>query len=469
MPSTSTEARSISSQLVFLFTAAAALLLCAGLGILYWVVVQHAFEEDNEALADRLFVVRANLRQAGGPGIEKSDPETQRPRERVTYWIRVLDATGQTTSETPGMSGLLEPEVFPPLPANSAGTAEPVLLRRAGKLWALLTAQEEVRGKSYLLQLAQDRSVDQDFTKRFGLLVLAVLVVGSLVSGLIAVSVTRRGLRPLAEITRSLERAGPTHLDERVEPSTWPRELRPIAIAFDAMLERLEESFTRLSQFSADLAHELRTPVANLRGEAEVALTRPRSAEEYREVIESSVTECERLSAIIDNLLFLARAEAAQGLAERTTFDGRSELEKIAAYFGTLAEERRVTIGCRGQGEIHADALLFGRAVSNLVENALRFSPDGGAIKISLTSDPTGAQVSVCDDGPGIEAEHLPRIFDRFYRAESSRSSEGSGLGLSLVKSIMELHGGSAAVRSDAGNGTVVTLIFPNCTSAADA
>jgi two-component system heavy metal sensor histidine kinase CusS len=181
------------------------------------------------------------------------------------------------------------------------------------------------------VQLAQDRSVDNEFTKEFGLVFLAVLLCGVVASAVVAITVTKRALRPLAEITQSVGRIGPTHLNERVAPTGWPRELQPLAVAFDEMLDRLENSFTRLSQFSADLAHELRTPVANLRGEAEVALTRPRTPDEYREVIESSVAECERLSGIIDSLLFLARAESAREPVELTTFDARAAVEKIAA------------------------------------------------------------------------------------------------------------------------------------------
>lgn len=460
MPLKPIEARSIGSKLVLLFTAAAMLLLSAGVGLLYWIVVQHAFEEDNEALADKLFALRADLKSAGGSSILHEQLEAVRPRERITYWVRILDANRTTVAETPGMSGLLAPEVFPS-PTTPSEAIDPHIVRTGGKLWALLATPEEMAGRTFIFQLAQDRSVDEQFARNFGVLALAVLVGGSLISGVIAVTITRRGLRPLAEITRSLERTGPTRLDERVEASAWPRELRPIAIAFDQMLDRLEDSFTRLSQFSADLAHELRTPVANLRGEAEVALNRPRTTEEYREVIESSVAECERLSAIIDNLLFLARAEAAQGLAERTVFEGRPALEKIAAYFRTLAEERHISITCHGQDAIYADALLFSRAVSNLVENALRFSPDSGAIEISLIVDAQGARVAVRDHGPGINAQDLPRIFDRFYRADSSRSSQGSGLGLSLVKSIMNLHAGSVEVSTEPRDGTIVTLTFP--------
>ncbi len=458
MPS---EPRSIGAQLVLYFTVAGALLLFGGLAVLYWVVVQHAFEEDNEALADKLFAVRTELIRNGGPRVFEEELETLRPRERVTYWVRLLDASGVTVTETSGMAAFLTQAAFPAPSEGIAEEIDPLLVRRDGKLLALLTTREKVGGQIYVIQLAQNRAVDEQFTKRFGLLVLAVLVVGSLVSAVVARAVTRRSLRPLAEITQSLERAGPAHLTERVEPSAWPRELQPLALAFDQMLDRLEDSFTRLSQFSADLAHELRTPVGNLRGEAEVALTRPRSAEEYREVLESSVTECERLSAIIDNLLFLARADARQGLAARTWFDGRTACEKIAGYFSTLAEERQVSISCQGEGEIYADALLFGRAVSNLVENALRHVPDGGRVEIVLRINQAGAEVAIQDDGAGIEAAHLPRIFDRFYRADSARSSQGTGLGLALVKSIMDLHGGTAQADSAAGTGAVLTLTFP--------
>jgi two-component system heavy metal sensor histidine kinase CusS len=290
---------------------------------------------------------------------------------------------------------------------------------------------------------------------------------GILASAVIAFTVTKRGLRPLAEMTRSLKRIGPKRLHERVPLTGWPRELQPLAIAFDEMLDRLEDSFTRLSQFSADLAHELRTPIANIRGEGEVALTRARTPEEYREVIESSVGECERLSGIVDNLLFLARAEAAEGHIQRTLFNGKAAVEKIASFYEAVAEEQHVAITCAGESDIHADPMLFGRAVSNLVENALRFTPAGGTISISIAARGADSEVSVKDTGCGIAAEHLPRVFDRFYRADSSRSSQGAGLGLALVKSIADLHGGSTVVASEVDRGTTVTLTFPNAVATA--
>jgi len=433
--------------------------------MLYWIVVRHALAEDRAVLADKVLAVRADLGSAGGPGLIKQELKALQGGERTSYWVRLLDAAGQVVAETPGMGSLLPVALFPPGQITTPAEMPIKDYQTRGKLFSLVSMRAEANGQAYVIQVAQDRSVDEQFEREFGLLVAVVLVCGIFASAMIAITVTRRGLRPLGAMTRSLKRVGPNRLHERVPPAEWPRELQPVAIAFDDMLDRLEDSFTRLSQFSADLAHELRTPLANIRGEAEVALARPRSPNEYEAVIESSVTECERLSGIIDNLLFLARAEAAESKVNCSRFDGRAAIERIAAYNEAIAEERRLQIICAGEGEVYADPVLFGRAVSNLVDNAVRFTPDGGRIAISLATNTDQAEISVEDTGCGIAAEHISRIFDRFYRVDASRSSEGTGLGLALVKSIADLHGGSIAVTSEVGRGTRVTLKLPQPTS----
>jgi two-component system heavy metal sensor histidine kinase CusS len=382
----------------------------------------------------------------------------------------MLDSQGRTYAETPGMDRSLPPEIFPP-PASakaSAGRQNSELAfrdlknyRASGKLFSLVTIGSESGGKGYTLQVAQDRSSDERVERNFAALFIIALSGGVLASVFIAVIVTKRGLRPLQEMTQSVARIGPTHLKERVTPAEWPRELRPLAIAFDDMLKRLDDSFTRLSQFSADLAHELRTPIANMLGEAQVALTRDRTAAEYRETLESTIAECERLARIVDNLLFVARVDAAREPIARKRFDARAAVEKIAAFYQTVADDHHVTINCRGEGQIYADPDLFERAVGNLLDNALRFTPENGSIQIAVSERDADFEVAVSDNGCGIASEHLPRVFDRFYRAESSRGSDGAGLGLALVKSIVDLHGGSAKIESEIGRGTTVKLTFP--------
>jgi two-component system, OmpR family, heavy metal sensor histidine kinase CusS len=453
------EPRSIASQLILLFTLAAALLLACGLGVFYWIVVRHAFAEDNAVLADKVDGLQTSFEQRGGLAAVAAEIDAAGSRQRAPFMVRVLDPAGATIGQTTGMETLLPANIFPPVASRE--TAAPSEHRVDGKLFALTTRHAHAGGQQFTIQVAQDRSSDEQVERKFGILVLVVLSGSILASILIAIPVTRRGLRPLEEMKRSLERIGPTHLNERVAPANWPRELQPLAIAFDEMLKRLDDSFTRLSQFSADLAHELRTPIANMLGEAQVALSRDRSAAEYRETIESTIGECERLSGIVDNLLFVARADAATEPVERIRFDARAAVEKIAAFYETIAEDRHVAINCSGQGQISADPALFERAVGNLVDNALRFTPENGSIQIALAERTNDFEVAVSDNGSGVAPEHLPRVFDRFYRAEPSRGSDGAGLGLALVKSIVDLHGGTARIQSEVGRGTTVRITFP--------
>ena len=456
--------RSIAFQLILLFTLAAAFLLACGLGIFYSIVVRHAHAEDNAVLADKMFTLSADLRE-NGPEVFGEEVTAHRAGQHTPYWIRIFDSKGRAIAETPEMDRLIPPQIFPVVrePVEAIRTRKDY--RNAGKLFSLVSFNEHSAGEAYTVQLAQDRSSDEQVERNFALLFITVLFGGVVASALIAIIVTRRGLRPLRKMTESLRRIGPDQLKERIGSDGWPHELQPLAMAFDQMLKRLDDSFTRLSQFSADLAHELRTPIANMLGEAQVALTRDRTAAEYRETIESSVAECERLSRIVDNLLFVARVDAAREPIARKRFDARAAVEKIAEFYQTAADDHHVTITCSGNGQIYADPDLFDRAVGNLLDNALRFTAQHGSIRVAISKNNSDFEVAVHDNGSGISAEHLPHVFDRFYRAESSRGSDGAGLGLALVKSIVELHGGSATIQSELNHGTTVVLRFPAAAS----
>src|SRR4029434_3354992 len=279
--------RSIAFQLIVLFTVAAALLLAFGLGIFYSIVVRHAFAEDNAVLADKMFAVSTDLRE-NGPEVFAEELTAHRAGEHTPYWIRILDAHGHTFAETSGMERLIPRDVFPTPREPSDAIRNRHDYRTAAKLFSLVAFNEHFNDHSYTFQVAQDRSSDEQVERNFALLFIAVLAGGVLASALIAITVTPRGLRPLRQMAQSFGRIGPDHLKEHISSAGWPRELQPLAMAFDEMLNRLDDSFTRLSQFSADLAHELRTPIANMLGEAQVALTRDRTAAEYRETVESA-------------------------------------------------------------------------------------------------------------------------------------------------------------------------------------
>lgn len=273
----------------------------------------------------------------------------------------------------------------------------------------------------------------------------------------------RRALRPLREIATSAFRINTERLDERIDIASAPPEFQHLAASLNQMLQRLEQGFRRLWEFTTDLAHDLRTPIGNIRGASEVTLTRARSPNEYQGTLASTIEECDRLSRMIENVLFLARAESPQFELQRVSLQVGAELSRIAEYFEVLADEQGVTITVIGDAQIWAERELFRRAVSNLLANALRYTGPAGLIELNVKSSDSGTVIAVSNPGPGISHSELPRVFDRFYRADPARSVSGasSGLGLAIVKTIMDLHGGSVGVESEVGGLTIFRMEFP--------
>ncbi|HTQ74130.1 MAG TPA: heavy metal sensor histidine kinase [Burkholderiales bacterium] len=341
-----------------------------------------------------------------------------------------------------------------------------------GRWYQVLLARVSLPGepKSALIALSYDRSLPRELLARYRKGLIETLVVSVLAAAALGVWAARLVLKRARGIAATAGRISANALNERLSLEDTPEEFLETALAFNHMLDRLESSFRRLSEFSSDLAHDLRTPINNLLGEAQVALSRPRDAAEYRAVIESAVEEYERLSRMIENMLFLARADNAQARAAPQWIDLRSALEKILSYYEVLAEECNIRLALDVRGErggrarAWADELMLNRAVGNLLSNALRHGPRDCTVSVRALARADGsAEVEVVNPGAGIAREHLPRIFDRFYRPSSSRegSSAGSGLGLAIVKSIAELHGGRVGVRSDPGRETAFTLSLP--------
>ncbi|HEX9571925.1 MAG TPA: heavy metal sensor histidine kinase [Burkholderiales bacterium] len=321
-----------------------------------------------------------------------------------------------------------------------------------------------------VIALSYERSLPRELLARYRKGLLETLIASVLAAAGLGVWAARLVLKRARHIAATAGRISAHALNERLSLEDTPEEFLESTLAFNHMLDRLEDSFRRLSEFSSDLAHDLRTPINNLLGEAQVALSRPREAAEYRAVLESAVEEYERLSRMIENMLFLARADNAQARAAPQWVDLRDALGKILSYYELLAEERGIRLALEvrserdGRPRAWADELMLNRAVGNLLSNALRHGPPDCTVAVRAVARGDGsAEIEVADPGSGIAAEHLPRIFDRFYRPCSARedSSIGSGLGLAIVKSIAELHGGRVGVRSEPGLQTTFTLSFP--------
>jgi two-component system, OmpR family, heavy metal sensor histidine kinase CusS len=297
-------------------------------------------------------------------------------------------------------------------------------------------------------------------TNAMGVALPLLLIVVALGAGLIA----RTSLAPLRRFNQLAASIGTKSLDQRVSVSGLPGELADMAVEFNQMLERIDDGYRRLQDFSGDLAHEMRTPVATLLGRTQVALSQTRNMIELREVLEGNVDELERLSTLIGDMLFIATAEHNSAPIASEPVELAAEANRVAEYMTLVAEEKSVELRVTGTAPaIPADRLLIQRAITNLISNALRHAVRGSTVAIHVcATNPFGASVSVTNRGEGIAPENLERIFDRFYRVDSGRDrlKGGTGLGLAIVRSIATAHKGTAAVQSQHGS-TTFTLSLP--------
>lgn len=308
---------------------------------------------------------------------------------------------------------------------------------------------------------------EQKMLARYLWRIVAAVVVAFILIALLGYWVMRRGLQPLWRMAAQAAVITPNTLSTRLSEQGAPKELQQLTRSFNAMLDRLNEGYQRLTQFSADLAHEIRTPVGALMGHCQVALYQARSVEEYETLLSNNMEELERISRMVENILFLARAGEGQAVLNYQRLDVTQQLQRVADYFEGLAEERGITLVCRGEGLCTADAMLFQRALSNLVSNAIRYADENSEIQLQAVSQANGGLViQVINQGPLISPTHLDKLFDRFYRADAARSagSHASGLGLAIVRAIMTLHGGTAHAHCAAGDNTAritFSLVFP--------
>ncbi|CAB3746863.1 heavy metal sensor histidine kinase [Paraburkholderia solisilvae] len=307
--------------------------------------------------------------------------------------------------------------------------------------------------------LASEARVLAEYRAR---IILATLA-GALAATLLAYGVLRRGFRPVHEIAERAAQVSPTSLSVRLDSRRAPAELRQLADAFNAMLDRLAEGYQRLSQFSADLAHEIRTPVNVLIGQTQVTLAQTRDVDEYQQTLESNLEELNRLSHLAENMLFLARVDHAALAIDREPVALADELNKIAEYFEGIADERGMRFDVDARGALWANPMLCRRAINNLVVNAVRYGASDTVVRLKGEENERGSMVVVENEGH-IPADLMARLFDRFYRADAARSrfTESSGLGLAIVKAIMSLHGGTALVSCPVPTVVRFELHFPH-------
>ena len=386
-------------------------------------------------------------------------------RSFLRLYARVIDDEGRVVAQTLDMQKFLPPDVFPaPAELTKSSHGADYYSESRDRIFRVMTIQI-TSPRKMIVQLACDRKRETGILKRYNVSVTAVLSVSFLLCAFGAYFIAKRGIKPVYKMVDATEQIGHGTLHERITIDKLPDELQQLASSFNAMLNRLEESFARISQFSEDIAHELRTPVNNLRGGMEVVLGKTRTSDEYCDAIGSALEECERLARLVDRLLFIARSENSDVKIERDPVDLRDELLKTQEFYEVNAEETGVTIAVDApEGlRIPANRDLLRSLIGNLVSNAIAHTPAGGHIQLTAVEKNSGAVITVKDTGKGIPPEHVPHLFDRFYRVDRSRTktSGGVGLGLAIVSTIAKLHGASLGIESVVGTGTSISVTFP--------
>lgn len=310
--------------------------------------------------------------------------------------------------------------------------------------------------------LADNRHILEQFTWTYIAIIPLVILVGCLLGWFLAA----RALTPVLEVAQAAQRISGSNLSLRIPSRGAHDELDYLIETFNRMIDRLENSFNQIRQFSTDVSHELRTPITAIRGQLEVALFTATTTDQYREAMLNSLQDVERLSQIVRALLLLSQAESGQLALQKTRVNLSELLADVVDQFQIPCEEARVrlTADLPGEVPVEVDKIQIERMVSNLVSNAMKFTPPGGDVRVSLRQDLDGVELVVQDTGCGIATDHLPHIFDRFYRVpgrDASGPERGLGLGLSFVAWIAKAHRGNVRVESTPGRGSRFIVFLP--------
>lgn len=458
----------LAARLAILFGIAAAVVFTVAATYLHQRSAQHLRNRDDAMLMACVDLLRQWVETSPSVDALRAAPHTfldaalAQSGVAFAVWISGGELV---TASTP------EAESFPVWALADARQAPAGIIDSAkhqGKHARLMATAVQIRGDASRLQLV----VAHQDEERVGILrayrpdLLWTALAGALITALLGYGIAHQAMRPIKSIARTSRVITASQLNKRLRVEEAPPELEEMVHAFNEMLDRLEDSFKRLSQFSSDLAHDLRTPLSNLMVETQVALRKQRSTAEYEALLASNIEEIERLSRMVEEMLLLARVDNPATVIERRRVDVRAELEKVAEFYRPVAQERTLSIECEGEAAVTGDRALLQRAIHNLISNAVRYASPGGAIEARISRSDGGRWVdfAIANPGPGIAQEHLPRVFDRSYRTDSARQKfeGGMGLGLAIVKSIVQLHGGEVGVRSEPNKTTTFWIRLPS-------
>ncbi len=472
MPSLGTRTK-VTRRLSFRLDAAYLIffiLLLALLGVAFrHVLVSVQETQIRELLEDHWGALNGYLRLRRGVPVWKYDPNNPEEEfivERLRRVFLLTDAEGKVLEMSPNYR-LLGPDSPAEIRMALLSRAPVWRVRQTSRGESYITRSGAFighDGRQYFASIGRALAVHKAIVWNFTWVYFAILPVLVLIHGLLGWYVTKRALRPLNDLVLASEAITSSNLNLRIPPRGAGDELDMLIDTFNRMIERLENSFQQMRQFTTDVSHELRTPITVVRGQLEVALMTAKTEEQLRDAILAALEETERLSAFVKAMLQLSQAESGQLLLRIEQQDLCLAAQEILDQFKIPAEEARLRLVAELPAQCMAgvDRLQFGRLLSNLLANSVKYTPPGGEVRLSVKPDGNRVDIVVEDTGRGIPPEYLPHIFERFYRAPSTDSSDmrGRGLGLSFVEWIVKAHHGKIDVRSSVGHGSrfVVTL-----------
>lgn len=451
---------SLTVRLTFFFAAMASLVVL-GLGALIFLAAdQHFADMDHETLAEKRLLIRDILHRANS-----GDDARWRLAQVLSFHDDLLAEVTAEHGEVIYRSSRIKTGADESTRNNELRHAarSSDTLRGAPLRTLVFTARTEFSSTPVHVWIGLDTHIHAQFLRRMQRGLLAYMGIAIVLCALLAWLVARQALAPLQRMkSRAASLAG-SRLDERMPVESVPPEMADLARELNRMLDRLQQDFERLAEFSANIAHELRTPLTNLLTQTQVTLSATRDAGTYRDVLGSNAEELERLGRMVSDMLFLAKTEHGVDLPHREYFSAHDDAYALLEFYAAVAEEKRIRMEVRGEGGILGDRLMFRRAVSNLLSNALRHTPEGGAVIMRIESSIQATTVSVENTGEDITPDILSRVFERFYRSGSARAyvgASGTGLGLAIVQAIVRAHGGTASASSSGGR-TRFSLVFP--------
>ncbi len=434
---------SLASRLALLFAACTAVVSLLA-GVLFNQASEaHFIELDQQQLDSQLVALRSTLQ-----GVDSPQSFAQRAAQLRAELNRQPDLTLRISA---GGERWLDDAPTITLP-TAPGLHN---LQNAGTDYRVYNAPLSAgQPDSPQLSLLLDITHHQHFLQRMQHLIWLTVGLSALATALLGAWAARSGLRPLRRMGEVAAGVSAHSLTQRLPQQHMPVELAELAQAVNAMLGRLDDAFQRLSAFSSDIAHELRTPLSNLLTQTQVILTQPRALEDYREALHSNLEELQWMAQLVNDMLYLAKADHGLLMPRREPLALADEVEALLEFFALVADDAQVTLVRKGIAHTGGDRGMLRRALSNLLDNALRFTPPGGEVRVRMTQSAEGVTLTVENSGEGIPARLLPRLFDRFYRADPARhegSSEHAGLGLAITQSIVRAHGGRIFCESEAG------------------